>query len=51
MAIEALRKEGAGLTERGAWDLSGVRELRDVLREAREKNITVHHGRDKFYKE
>jgi hypothetical protein len=44
-ALEALKQEGAGLTKRMAWDLSSVRERADVLKEARDTNTTIHHGR------
>jgi hypothetical protein len=44
-AIDALKAEGTGLTQRDTWDLLSVRERSDLLREARARGEVVHHGR------
>ena len=43
-ALEAIRAEADGLVKAGTWDLSSVREIEDVRKEAKASGVSVHFG-------
>ena len=44
-AQQAILEEGEKLLKQGVWDLTSVREKRDVIRDATKNNKKVHFAR------